>query len=487
MNEQKPPPESGIPDTDWEQTPVSVRVAFQVLYQQVQDLKAEVVKQQEQLNLNSSNSSKPPSSDGPEQKLVKGKPKERGKKRGGQKGHPGHRRELLPIEQVDEVVEHKPEICAGCGSELEGADPEPYRHQVTELPPIEPYVTEHRIQRLTCLCCGAENRGTLPPEVAASQFGPNLVALLGVLMGVYRLSKRQVTGLLEDCFDIRLSTGSVVNQQKAVSAALAEPVEEARAYVQGQAVRNIDETGWYQRDQDKKGWLWVVVTPLVTVFLVALSRGGKIARQLLGEESGGIVGSDRYSAYNWLPVVLRQVCWAHLLRDFQRILERGGQSALVGAPLRLLAEDLLALWGRVRDGTLSQAEFLIRLPAFQYAVHHALVEGASCSHSKTAKTCRLILKVEPALWTFATYPGVEPTNNSAERALRTAVIWRGISHGTQSEAGSRFVERILTIVETCRQQERYPLDYLRLAVLAHRQGLSAPSLLPDTQVIFTTP
>ena len=144
MNEQKLPPGSGIPDADWEQTPVSVRVAFQVLYQQVQALKAEVVKLQERLNLNSNNSSKPPSSDGPKTKIVKGKPKGRGKKRGGQKGHAGHRRELLPIEQVDEVVEHKPEICAGCGGELEGADPEAYRHQVTELPPIEPHVTDWR-------------------------------------------------------------------------------------------------------------------------------------------------------------------------------------------------------------------------------------------------------------------------------------------------------------------------------------------------------
>jgi transposase len=306
-------------------------------------------------------------------------------------------------------------------------------------------------------------------------------------MGVYRLSKRQVTGLLEDCFDIHLSTGSVINQQTAVSAALAEPVEEARADVQEQAVRNIDETGWYQRDQDQKGWLWVVVTPLVTVFVVALSRGGKIAKQLLGEDSGGLVGSDRYSAYNWLPLEQRQLCWAHLLRDFQKIVERGGQSALIGQPLRLLAEEILTLWGRVRDGTLAMDEFLLRLPAFQQAVHHYLAEGASCSHPKTAKTCCLILKVEAALWIFASHPAIEPTNNSAERALRKAVIWRGISYGTQSDAGSRFVERILTVVETCRQQERNPLDYLRRAVLAHRQALSVPSLLPDTQVVFSTP
>ncbi len=466
---------------------MSVRVAFQVLFQQVQDLKAEVEKLQEQLHLNSSNSSKPPSSDGPEQKIVKGKPKEGGKKRGGQQGHQGHRRELLPIEQVDEVIEHKPEICAGCGSKLEGEDPEPYRHQITELPPIEPYVTEHQVHSLTCECCGAENRGKLPPEVAVSQFGPNLVALMVLCMGVYRLSKRQVTSLLEDCFGIKLSTGSVINQQEAVSAALEEVVDQARDYVQAQAVRNVDETGWYQRGQEQKGWLWVVVTPLVTVFLVALSRAGKVAKQLVGEESDGIVGSDRASAYNWLPVEQRQLCWAHLLRNFQKILERGGTSVLIGHPLRVLAEEILILWGRVRDGTLSIDEFLIRLPAFQHAVQHWLTEGAACSQPATAKTCRRILKLAPALWTFATHPGVEPTNNSAERALRTAVIWRRLSYGTQSEAGSRFVERILTVVETCRQQARHPLEYLRQAVIAYRTGHPAPSLLPDSQVVFITP
>jgi len=487
MNKQTPPPESGIPIEDWEQTPTSVQMAFQVLWQEGKELKEEMAKLREQVNANSNNSSKPPSSDGPKQKIVKGKPKKRGKKRGGQKGHQGHRRELLPIEQVEQVIEHKPEPCSGCGSRLEGEDPAPYRHQVTELPPLEPYVTEHRVHSIICPCCGQKNRGDLPAEAVGSQFGPNLVALMAVLMGVYRMSKRQVRGLLEDLFDIRVSIGSVINQQNVVSDALEEPVKEARAYVQEQAVRNSDETGWYQGHQEQKAWLWGIITPLVTVFRIALSRSGKIAKELLGEESGGIVGSDRYSAYNWLPVERRQLCWAHLLRDFQKMLERSDQSELVGYPLRLMAEEILTLWGRVRDGTLEQDDFLIRLPAFQHTVHHALSEGASCSHPQTAETCRRILKVEAALWTFATHPGVEPTNNSAERALRQAVIWRGISYGTQSEAGSRFVERILTVVETCRQQERNPLDYLRLAVLAHRQGDTVPSLLPDRPTVSPTP
>lgn len=477
MNTQElPPPELGIPAEDWERTPASVRVIVLLLYQRVVALETEVAKLREQVKQNSRNSSKPPSSDGPEKKAET--PKKRGK-RGGRKGHKGHRREPVPPEQVDEIIEHKPEKCTGCGTVLDGEDPDPQRYQVTELPPIKPHVSEHQIHRLTCACCGKENRGELPPEVARSQFGPNLVGLIAVLMGVYRMSKRQVVTLLDDCFGIQLSTGSVVNQQNAVSAALQQPVEQVGAYVKTQAVRNVDETGWPQADRSKRGWLWVAVTPMVTVFMVALSRAGKIAKALIGEDSVGIVGSDRYSAYNWLPVDQRQLCWAHLMRDFQKILERGGQSALIGEPLRLLAEEILILWGRVRDGTLPQDDFLLRLPAFQHTIHYWLTEGAHCPHEKTSRTCRRILKVEDALWTFATHAGVEPTNNSAERALRKAVIWRKVSYGTQSRAGGHFVERILSTVETCRQQQRNPLDYIRQAVIAHRSGQPAPSLLPS--------
>jgi hypothetical protein len=482
----------GIPAADWDQTPTSVRIAIRVLYQQGEELRvevarlqAQVAKLQEQVDRNSSNSSQPPSSDGPG-KQIKTK-KRKGRKRGGQKGHKGHRRELLPIEQVNEVVSYKPKRCAECDAELAGEDPAPYRYQVTELPPIKPQVIEHQVHRLTCLCCGKVNRGELPPEVAVSQFGSNLVGLMAVLMGVYRLSKRQVAQLLEDCFEIKLSASSVVRQQKAVSAALADALEEVRTYVQQQPVRNMDETGWPQEDRSKRGWLWVVVTPAVTLFHMTLSRAGQVAKDLIGEDSPGFVGSDRYSAYNWLPVERRQICWAHLLRDFQKIFERDGPSAIIGEPLHLLAEALLLLWGRVRDGTLSIDDFLVRLPAFQHSVHHYLSEGASCSHAKTARTCQHILKTEPALWTFVSQPDLEPTNNSAEQALRKAVIWRKISFGTQSKHGSRFVARILSVVETCRQQGHNPLDYLQLAVTAHRAGLPAPSLLPLSSTVLITP
>jgi len=486
------PPELSIPAEDWEQTPASVQAVVLMLWQQVQAQEARIAELEEQLNRNSRNSSQPPSSDPPDQQKPQSKEKKTRRKRGGQSGHKGHRRELVPVEEVDELVECKPTHCAGCGAEIEGEDLEPYRYQQIELPPVKPHVTEYRVSSLTCPCCGEVSKGELPPEVAASMFGPHLTALIVILMGVFRLSKRKVVLLLKECFGVELSPGSVVNLQNAASEALVEPVEEAYAYVEAQPARNIDETGWRQGDQDKKGWLWVVVTPLVTVFEVALSRAGQVAKDLLGQDSDGVVGSDRYSAYTWLKHRKWQVCWAHLLRDFQKILERGGVSYTIGENLRIQGEYLLMMWARVRDGTLSYEDFLAELPAIQEAVRQWLTEGAACDHSKTAKTCRNILQLDAALWTFAYYEYVEPTNNSAERALRHAVIWRRTSYGTQSDAGSRFVERILTTVETCRQQDVNPLDFVRQAVMAHRSGQPAPSLLPaslskDCEVQFVTP
>ncbi len=495
MNERPElPPELPIPAEDWEQTPASVRAVVWMLWQQgqeVEDLKAEVAELKEQLNRNSRNSSQPPSSDRPDQEKPQSEEKRTKRKRGGQPGHKGQQRELVPVEEVDEVVPCKPTHCAGCGAELEGEDPEPYRYQQVEIPPIKPHITEYQVSNMVCSCCGTVNKGELPPEAAASMFGPHLTALIVILMGVFRLSKRKTTLLLEECFGVKLSPGSVVNLQNAVSEALAEPVEEAYAYIEAQPARNIDETGWRQGDQDKKGWLWVVVTPLVTVFMIALSRAGQVAKDLLGEDSDGVVGSDRYSAYTWLKDRKWQVCWAHLLRDFQKILERGGESYRIGENLRIQGEYLLACWARVRDGTLSYEDFLAELVPIQRAVRHWLTEGVTCDHPKTAATCHNILQLDAALWTFVSYDDVEPTNNSAERALRHAVIWRRISFGTQSDAGSRFVERILTTVETCRQQEQNPLDFVRRVVIAHRSGQPIPSLLPaslskDCEVQFVT-
>ena len=436
------------------------------------------------LNTNPENSSSWPTS---QKQTNPEKPKSE-RTRGGQIGHTGHERALLPQDVVDEVIIYRPETCRNCGDRLTGEDVAPYRYQVTDIPVVRASVVEHQVHCLVCARCQTPNRGQLPAEVAAGQFGPQVVSLIAVLMGVYRLSKRQVVSMLNDCFGVEIAVGSVVNQQYAVSEALAVPVNQVQNFVQQQAACNMDETRWRQRGQAKTGWLWVVVTRVATLFQVALSRSQDVAKALVGDAYDGVVGSDRAGCYAWLNSEQRQVCWSHLLRDFQAILERGGDSFSIGTNLKLQGDYLLMLWARTRDDPAQRSVFLAELPAIQRLVHHWLSQGAVCTDSQTAATCANLLALEPALWTFASHIDVEPTNNAAERALRHPVIWRRLSYGTHSAQGSLFVERILTTVESCRQQHRDCLDFIRQAVIAHRAAQPAPSLLPDPcDVLFITP
>ncbi len=474
---QRSPVES-LAEAEWDALPAKVQAVITGLVDENRQLRLAVGKLQEQLRRNSHNSSQPPSQDKPGQKPVEEESAQRARRRGGQTGHVGRGRTLVPVERVDALIVHRPVVCRECGALLLGYDPTPHRHQITEVPLMKATVTEHQAHTLICACCGATNRGTLPSEAAASQFGPNLVSLMVVLMGCYRLSKRQVVALLDVCFGIQVAASSVVNQQQVVSAALAQPVDELQAYVQQQPACNVDETSWRQAEQTKQSWLWVVVTAFVTVFHIAASRSGAIARQLLGEDYAGVVGSDRASAYNWLDPAQRQICWSHLLRDFQKILERGGDSYRIGYHLKLHADYLLVLWAHVRDGTLPYTAFLAEYPAIQCHLRYWLTQGLLCPEESTAETCRRLIALDAALWSFVTAPGVEPTNNAAERALRHPVIWRRTSHGTQSDHGRLFVQRMLTVAETCRRQHRPVLAFVRSALLAYRAGYPAPSLLP---------
>lgn len=477
MSQPKPPIES-LTETEWNALPAKVQAVVSGLVEENRQLKLTVSKLEEQLRRNSRNSSQPSSQDRPEQKPVQEEGSQTARRRGGQAGHVGRRRTLAPVEAVDQVIVYRPEQCAACGALLLGYDPTPQRHQVTELPQVKATVTEFQVHSVRCPCCGLLNRGTLPREIAASQFGPNLVSLMAVLMGRYRLSKRQVVDLLGTCFAVPLAASSVVNQQQVISEALAQPVEELRAYVQQQPACNVDETSWRQAEQSKSSWLWVVVTALVTVFHIVPSRSGAIDRELLGETYSGVVGSDRASAYTWLDPSQRQLCWSHLVRDFQKILERGDESYRIGANLKVHAEYLLVSWARVRDGTLSYAAFLAEFPAIQCQLRYWLTQGLLCPDESTAETCRRLIALDAALWSFVTAPGVEPTNNAAERALRHPVLWRRTSHGTQSEHGRLFVQRMLTVAETCRRQRRPLFAFVRSALLVYRAGYPAPSLLP---------
>ena len=468
---------TGISRKDWTATPVAVRMLVLSLVATVEQLSQQVAALEERGSKNSRNSSKPPSSDTPDapprRKCVPS-----GRRAGGQKGHTGHGRSFKPPEQVGRIVDIKPVCCGECGSLLLGEDSVPVRHQVSELPRVKPVVTEYRRHTLACLACGAKTKGDWPVEMPGGSFGPRLQATVGYLTGRFGVSQRDVEEMMGAVFQADIALGSVPALEQKVSTALEEPVREAQEYIKVQAVVNADETGW--RQSTRRHWLWLGTTPLVTVFLLTVTRGAKSARQLLGETFEGILGSDRWGAYNWIDRERRQVCWAHLRRDFQAFVDRGGESARLGQALLAQVQKMFHLWHRVRDGAVDRAEFQWAMKPIRERVGELLREGPEVSHPKTRRTCQNILKLEVALWTFVTVEGVEPTNNCAERPLRRAVLWRRRSFGTQSETGSRFVERVLTAVTTLRQQNRDVLDYLTEACAAAIRGDEVPSLLPNS-------
>ena len=465
---------AALPRDIWERTPPEAQAYIGTLEARVAALVAMVQALQEQLHQTSRNSSRPPSSDPP---LPQRPQSPRGQRqRGGQPGHPGSTRTLIPVEEVDEVVVIKPAQCTHCQAPLSGDDPKPWRHQVIELPPIKPVVTEYQWHQLACPACGETTRAPWPEGVPSGTYGPRVQATVALCTGAYRLSKRTTQQVMDEVFGVPLSVGTISPLEQATTAAGAAPVEEARTYVHEQAVAHLDETSW--RQGGKRAWLWVAVTSVVTVFLVRMSRGGQVARELLGERFSGILVTDRYSAYNWYPVRWRQVCWAHLLRDFEAMRGRGGRSEEIGDALLAQAHQMFAWWHRVREGTLQRSTFRSSMSPLRREVERLLEAGSRCGVPKTAGTCRDILKRREALWTFVQVEGVEPTNNTAERSIRPGVLWRKGSFGTQSEEGSRFVESMLTVVSTLKQQQRNVLEYLTAACEAALRGEAAPSLLP---------
>lgn len=464
-----------LPPEIWAATPCAAQALIVALQERIRELEA-------QLGQNSSNSSRPPSMD-PLQAPPRPKAPPTGRKRGGQPGHCGAYRALLPVEQVDEVVLVVSEVCRHCGQSL----PEiagrrrgrVWRHQLVELLPLAVRVTEYQMIGQRCPACGKRTRAALPPGVPRRPFGPRLTAVVALLSGRYRLSRREVRQLLQDLWQVRVSLGAVVRQEQAQSAALAPIIEEAHAAVQQAAVVNMDETGW--REAQQRAWLWTAATAELTVFLINGSRGGAVVEALLGSEFAGVVGSDRWAAYNRFRAERRALCHAHLERAFQSLVDRGGEAESIGQWGLMEIERLFALWHRFRAGEFDRQELRRRLVPLQGRMGRLLRRGQKNPDWKAAGLCRELTKWWPALWTFARVEGVEPTNNVAERALRPAVLWRKGSFGSDSETGSRFAERLLTVVATCRQQGRRLLDFLVAAGEAALQGTAAPSLLPAGQ------
>lgn len=440
-------------------------------------LKVRVSELEERLGQNSKNTSKPPSSDPPWRPPPPPKTRS-GRKPGGQPGHKGHQRELVPEADVDEIIPVKPTQCRDCGAALHGEDPAPHRHQVAEIPKITPNITEYQLHALCCGRCNTVTTADLPPGVPCGAFGPHAVAITSLLTGFYRLGRRSAVEALGDLFGLHISLGSITACEQITSAVLAEPVAEAQDYVKGQPVKQADETSWFEGTSRTRVWLWVAFTEQVTVFLIRASRGTDSAKELLGQTLGVLV-TDRWCGYTWWPLRWRQLCWAHIKRHFQAFIDTGNKEAgSIGQALLVEEKILFEWWYRVRDGTLARSTFRTYTIALRRRVKALLLRGSVCGHGKTEGTCRELLKLEPAMWTFVRLAGVSPTNNASERAIRRGVIWRKLCFGTHSEAGSRFAERMLTVTATLRQQKRGAVDYVTSGIEASLRGERPQSLLP---------
>jgi transposase len=450
---------------------------------QVEQLTAKVARQEERIaqleretKRSSRNSSQPPSADPPSTPPRRGKDRS-GRKQGAQLGHEGKGRELLPTSAVDEVVEHWPTAC-GCGhvftpGELVAVG-DPARHQVEELPLLAVTVTEHQCQRVRCPGCGKRSRAALPADVAASAFGPRFHAAVAVLSVRNRVSRRDVVECCEQLFGARISSGTVDAILERIADALEDPDADLLERVRGARALNMDETGW--RTAGKRRALWGAFTDRHAALRVHADRHEDHARELLADTSA-IVTSDRWWAYTHLPLARRQICWAHLRRDFKAHAEGLAAEKAFGEHGLRICEQLFWAW-EIYQHTHDRAELRRRIRALRRELKPILrtYAGKQARYRHTRGIARNLLKVWPALWTFADHKGVEPTNNHAERALRGSVIYRKLSLGSQSDNGERRIERLLSIHTTCRLQRRALHNYLVDAFTAHNRGDPVPLL-----------
>jgi len=452
-----------------ENTALKERVAM--LEKRIETLEKHIEELERLLGMNSRNSSKPPSSDPPGISTVL--PKRRHKKRGARNGHQPHLKKLLPPSMVKQRFELKPEVCT-CGStNLEQTCEEPLRHQIVDIPPIEPQVTEYVQYIYRCKDCGELIYQPLPDELKRKHFGPGTLSVVGMLTGFLNTSKRKALAIINEVFSVPMSLGGLSNCEAQLTDVLEQPYNETAEHVREQDVGHADETGW-PRANKQKGWLWTFCCVTAAFFMVHANRSQQAARKLMGNFSGKLV-SDRYNAYNFYKLI-RQICWSHLKRDFKAISEGKGSIGKTGQELYGLAKKILKLRKRVRDGTLQWRTFQNRMPPLMGRVEELLEQEAKGKCSLSGK-CRRIIKHRKHLWTFVYDKSVEPTNNLAERIVRQAVLWRKSSFGTQSERGAHYVERILTVCATCRLQSRSIIGYLREACNCHLKGIPAPSLI----------
>jgi transposase len=445
------------------------------LEEQVRQLEKKVA----DLSRNSTNSSKPPSSDGPA--VTRPKKAKSRRSRGGQKGHPGHTRDLVPVEQVDHIIDHYPDQCEHCGASLDPRlsrkSTEPWRHQVFELPEIKATVTEHRCHELVC-SCGRKTRGLLPEDVAATQFGPRVHAAIAYLSSVHKVGRRGIVEIMNTLFGLDLALGTVCNCVERVNQELEPVAEDLRETLAESSHLNIDETGW--KCQGKRRYLWTFVSAMVVYFAVRASRGSQVLREVVGETFAGVIISDDHSAYSaYHKHGIRQLCWAHLIRKFKDLKDRRASPDACVFARNMLREvgHIFSCWHAFREGYLERQQLLAATQLMRARMKKYCLAYRDSADAQVRTRARRTLKNWDHLFTFLIHEGVEPTNNLSEQALRPAVQWRKLSFGNQSESGERFTERILTITRTCQLHRRNAFEYLAVLMQAAFKGEARPSVL----------
>jgi len=467
-----------ISEALWETFSPDAKLVIHGLCEEIRELRNQVRELSAQAKQNSSNSSLPSSSDRPWAKPER-KKKVRGRKRGGQKGHPPHVRELIPPERVQHREECYPAECLHCSYVFGAGDEEPdkpHLHQVLELPQIVPDVTEYRLHSRTCPNCKKHTRATLPVGVPQTNFGPTLTAVVAVLAVGFHLSKRQVKGLLRTLLGVDVGLGTLVDAEKVASAALAEPVDQVHEAMKQCQVVYQDESKW--PEAGKNGYVWVTASGPYAYYEIARSRGGEVARGLLGgAKFNGYAVTDRYAGYRCYPMERRGICHAHLMRDYQKIADRSEEARPIGEGLLKLETATFKAWHAFKDGKIDRPDLQQKLVDIAGPYEALLHQGMAHDDSKVAGMCENIHGHWEAIWNFGWVEGMEPTNNEGERAVRHLVVWRKKCYGTQSAAGSLFVARMATVIESCRRQGVNLLKFVGDAVHAHLKGIIPPSLV----------
>jgi transposase len=445
--------------------------------EQVATLTKQVAVLTEKLERNSSNSRLPPSSDPPGRSRTRRKKskKKSKRKRGGQPGHRGAHRALLPAEQVNKFHDLFPEQCENCWESLpEVADPRAKRYQTIEVPPLRPHIEEFRRHAVACAHCGHKTRAPYDEkQIPSSPFGPRLMSIVGLLTGVYHVSRRKTTSLLSDLLGVQISLGAVSAVEARLSEAVKPAVDEVCDQVEYAAVKHTDGTSWLKAGVAMS--LWTIATTAATLFKIVADSSSATLKPLFGALKGILV-SDRATALGFWAMERRQICWAHLLRKFVSFSERDGPAGGLGRDLLNYTGILFAYWQDYKAGKINRRRFRTWMLPVREQIEKVLAKAVAADIEQLSGSCDNLLAHKHALWTFMERDDVEPTNNHAERELRAFVLWRKRSFGTQSDRGNLFAERMMTIAHTARKQGKHVLSFLTACCTTHRSNTATPSL-----------